>query len=212
MQTFSAQTELQDCRCTPYNPPSLIVYRIRKIEQQLDNLTRCPVLTKHLLFLLGGEKQTAINWECAINSYGNKVSKYLIIAYVCKYLLTRFAWRICKRVQARHSNRSINLDIKYFWLREVYFIIMVWFGFPEIQAIHHINSLNVLLAWIHKHYDSLWSIFLLASSKWTCLAFSRVEITRGGTEGHTSLSKRAMLFSTLLVVICEDHQTEKNSL
>lgn len=91
MQTFSAQTELQDCRCTPYNPPSLILYRIRKIEQQLDNLTRCPVLTKHLLFLLGGEKQTAINWECAINSYGNKVSKYLIIAYVCKYLLTRFA-------------------------------------------------------------------------------------------------------------------------
>lgn len=91
LQNFSAQTELQDCRCTPYNPPSLIVYRIRKIEQQLDNLTRCSVLTKHLLFLLGGEKQTAINWECTINSYGNKVSKYLIIAYVCKCLLTRFA-------------------------------------------------------------------------------------------------------------------------
>lgn len=40
--------------------------------------------------------QTVINWECATNSYGNKVSKYLIIACVSKCLLTRFVWRICK--------------------------------------------------------------------------------------------------------------------
>lgn len=78
---------------------SLIVYRIRRIEQRLDNLTHWPILTKHLLFLVGGEKQTSINWECATNSYGNKVSKYLIIACVSK-CLTTFAWRICKRAQA----------------------------------------------------------------------------------------------------------------
>lgn len=85
-------------QCSSTQPPS-IVYKIWKMEQQLGALTRSLVLTKCIIFG-EGEKQTEINWECATNSYGNKVSKYQIIACVSKCLLTRFASRICKAAPA----------------------------------------------------------------------------------------------------------------
>lgn len=221
IQNYSSQTELQDHHLPvtlpltnvtspnvpQLNPPS-IVYKIWKNEQQLGGLTRLLVLTKFIIF--EGEKQTAINWECATNSYGNKVSKYQIMACASQCLLTRFALRMCKAAPATLLHPWSQGTPTEIWILILEFSAVIfywthnitvdWFALALVLESRLKSGIFYWTSYLLEstnnvtHYDLY---LFLAISKWMCNNFTHLEITRGqGTKGQAFVN--VCFLSTLL--------------